>query len=132
VAYTTRTELEQRFGADEIAQRESMLGTGSVDRALADADAAIDSYLAGRYVVPLDVVPAAVPPHAAIIARYMLLGDAVTERARNDYRDTIGWLRDVQAGKAKLDAAAPTPGNDPATVVMSSGSPAVFKRGLRQ
>ena len=37
--YATRTDLEERYGADEIAQRESALQDGAIDLALADADA---------------------------------------------------------------------------------------------
>ncbi|MYM80539.1 DUF1320 domain-containing protein [Duganella sp. FT50W] len=128
MAYVTRNDLELRFGADEIAQREAALQPGAVDKALAAADALIDGYLAGRYALPLAVVPVTLPQFAEAIARYNLLGEAATERARTDYQDALAWLRDVQSGRVQLQQAAPVPGNEPATVVMVASSPAVFKR----
>ncbi|AKU21877.1 gp436 family protein [Massilia sp. NR 4-1] len=130
--YATRLDMEQSFGADEIAQRESALPAGAVDKALRDASAMIDGYLAGRYGIPLSVVPANLPPMAGAIARYYLLGDAATERARNDYKDAIAWLKDVQAGRVFLQAAAAPPSNSTAAgTVMMASSTAVFKRAGR-
>lgn len=131
MTYATRADLEQIDGPESIALRESMLPAGAVDTALVNADALIDGYLAGRYVTPLTVVPANLPQMAARIARYDLLGDAATERARNDYKDVIFWLTNVQAGRILIDSAAAKPGAEPATVVMQASSPAVFKRGDR-
>jgi len=128
--YAARTDLEQRYGADEVAQREAGLADGSVDRALADADALIDGYLIGRYSLPLSPVPANLVQVACAIARYNLLGDAATERARDDFKDAIAWLRDVQAGRVLLQAAA-LPGNAPSSIVMMTSAPSVFKRAGR-
>lgn len=128
MAYATRIDLEQRYGADEVAQREDALPVGAIDRALADAEALIDGYLGGRYSVPLTTVPSNLPQVACAIARYNLLGDAATERARDDFKDAIAWLKDVQAGRVLLQDAAPLAGSAPAaTVVMISAEP-VFKR----
>ncbi len=108
--YATRTDLEERYGVDELAQRESVLPAGAVDRALADADVEIDSYLASRYAVPMSPIPNNVTRIAAAIARYRLLGDAVTELARKEYEDARAWLRDTAVqinGATPLAAAAP-------------------------
>lgn len=132
MTYATRADLEALWGAEEVAQRESMLDAGAVDRALVDADAEINSYALTRYPVPLNPVPANIVRHAAIIARYYLLGDAATERARNDYTDTRAYLRDVQAGRAQLEGTAPLAAAAPAsTVEMVSGRSKVFHGGLR-
>ena len=131
MTYATRTDLEQRYSVDEIAQRESALPDGAIDRALADADALINGYLVGRYSLPLSPVPASLPQVASAIARYDLLGDAVTERGRNDYKDAIAWLRDVQAGRVLLQDASPVPGAEQSALVMMSTSEAVFKRAGR-
>lgn len=131
MSYTTRQELEQRYGADEMAQRESALSAGAIERAVADADALVDGYLASRYSLPLSATPPNLHQVACAIARYNLLGEAATERARDDYKDAIAWLRDVGAGRVLLDSAAPVPGNEPAVVVMYLTSDAVFKRSGR-
>lgn len=128
MTYATRQDLEDRYGAEEVSQRESMLPAGAVYGALADADALIDGYLASRYALPLSPVPANLVQVASSLARYTLLGDSATERARDDYKDALAWLRDVQAGRVQLQATQPVPGNEPATVVMVSSSPAVWGR----
>jgi phage gp36-like protein len=129
--YATRADLEKRYGVDEIAQREAALDVGGLDMILADTDALVNGYLAGRYIVPLSAVPANLPQVAGSIARYNLLGEAATERARNDYKDAIAWLKDVQAGRVLLQSAATEPDAAPAAVVMVSSSDAVFKRAGR-
>lgn len=131
MTYATRTDLEQRYGPDWIAQRETMLSAGAVDEALADADAEINSYVAGRYAVPLSPVPANIPRLACAIARYHLLGSAADERERDAYTDARSFLRDVQAGRAVLESAAPLAGAAPAATVEIATRPKVFNGGLR-
>jgi phage gp36-like protein len=131
MAYADRDALEKRYGSEEIEQRESALEAGAVQQALVDADALIDGYLAGRYTLPLSVIPPNLPQVACAIARYSLIGDAATERARNDYKDAMAWLKDVEAGRVRLQSAAPVPGNEPAAVVMVAPGQAVFKRSGR-
>lgn len=128
MTYATRETLEQRYGAEEVEQRASALPAGAVDGILADANAMIDGYLASRYNLPLSVVPDNLLQVAAALARYALLGDAATERSRDDFKDAVAWLRDVQAGRVLLQSAAPVPGNAPASIVMFSSAPSVFKR----
>lgn len=128
MTYATRQDLEQRHGTDEVTQRESMLEPGAVDSALADADALIDGYVATRYAVPLSPVPGNLVQVACALARYTLLGDAASDRARDDFRDAISWLRDVQAGRVHLQVAQPVLGNSPEAVVFMTSAPAVFSR----
>jgi phage gp36-like protein len=128
LVYATRLDLEQRYGADEVAQRESMLPAGAVDRMLSDADATINGYLANRYALPLSVVPDNLVQVASALARYSLLGDSAIERARDDFRDAMAWLRDVAAGRVLLQAVAPIPGAAPATAVIMVSPPSVFGR----
>lgn len=106
MTYATRADLEERYGVDELAQRETMLPPNAVDKALADADALIDGYMAGRYTVPLSPVPANLPRVACQVARYLVLGAAADERARQDYEDAVSWLKDVAAGRVILTEAA--------------------------
>lgn len=132
MTYATRADLEKLYGVDEIAQRESALDDGALDLILGNADALIDGYLAGRYSLPLSSIPSNLLAIAAAIARYNLLGDSAVERHRNDYKDAIAWLRDVEAGRVKLQSSvSPVPGNAPATVVMLAPTEAVFKRSGR-
>ena len=130
MAYATRADLVARFGEDEISQRESMLPDGAAVT-LAEADALIDGYVGGRYSLPLSPLPPNMLQVACVIARYNLLGEAATERARNDYKDAIAWLKDVAAGHVSLQAAAPLAGAAPAATVLMTSAEAVFKRAGR-
>jgi phage gp36-like protein len=131
MTYATRTDLELRYGADEIAQRESALPTGALDVILADADALIDGYLAGGYTLPLSPVPAKLLQVACAVACYYLMGAAVMQRARDDYTDAVAWLKDVQNGVVVLQASAPIPLYAPSTVAMVEPVKSVFKRAGR-
>ena len=131
MTYATRADLEDRYGATEIEQRESGLPSGAVDRALGDADGEINSYVAGRYSVPLSPVPSNIPRLASAIARYNLLGDAATDKARADYDDAIRFLKDVQAGRALLQDATPLTGSAPSNRVSMVTNDRVFARGAR-
>lgn len=131
MTYATRTDLEQRYSADEVSQREQALDAGAVTRALEDADALINGYLAGRYALPLATVPTALVRVAAAIARYNLLGEAATDRAREDNKDAIAWLKDVQAGRVLLDGVPTPAGTAPGATVTVTSAPSVFKRAGR-
>lgn len=131
MTYATRQNLEQRYGTDELEQRESMLSAGAVDQALQDADARINGYLASRYSLPLSAVPEDLPQVACALARYQLLGDAATERARKDYEDAMAWLKDVANGRVKLQSDVAQAVDSTREVVMFSGAEPVFKRSGR-
>lgn len=130
MSYATRTQLEERYGADELAQRESLLTPGAVERALADADAEIDSYLASRYAVPVAPVPAILTRLCCAIGRYHLLGDAATEVARKAYEDARAFLREVQAGRAQLEGVG-TLGSSGSGCVQQASSDRLFSREFR-
>lgn len=131
MSYAVVTDLEKRYGDAEINQRESMLGVGSVARALADADAEIDSYVSSRYLVPLNPVPVTIVRIACAIARYHLLGDAATETARKAYEDARAFLRDLQAGRAQLDGAAQVSAATGAATVDYVTDERLFSRSAR-
>lgn len=127
--YATRQNLIDRFGEDELIQLTDRAGDGVIDdtvlnMALADADATIDSYLAKRYDLPLSLVPPALVPKAAAIARYLLHDESPTEAAKENHKEAIAWLRDVSAGRVELDVGGDTPAE--ADVVLQDGAGPVF------
>ncbi|MCL2829990.1 MAG: DUF1320 domain-containing protein [Betaproteobacteria bacterium] len=128
--YATRQDLIDRYGEDEILQRESMLPAQAVEDALRDAAATVDDYLRASYAVPLVRVPPTVVRLTCDIGRYLLLGESVTEEARDRYRDAIAQLRDIAAGRMQLDAGLLPDGAARGEVVVESVAP-VFKRHRR-
>lgn len=126
MTYATRADLEDRYGTDELQQRESMLPAGAVAGALADADAEIDSYLATRYTLPLASVPSLLKRLACSIARYSLLGDAASDRARTDYEDARRMLVGLSNGSVTLGLATPVVGDPAGGGIAYDAEDAVF------
>lgn len=118
MTYATQQDLVDRFGSDELIQLTDRTNVGTIDstvvtRALGDADAEINGYLAGQYALPLATVPAVLVRLACDIARYQLSADRVTESVRDRYKDAVAMLSkisrgDVQLGVAVGQAPAPT------------------------
>ncbi|MCC6195714.1 MAG: DUF1320 domain-containing protein [Burkholderiales bacterium] len=110
MAYAVQADLETRFGAQEIAQLTDRDGgvfadAAVVDRALSDAQALIDSYLAARYPLPLAPVPDVINRMCCDIARYYLHEDRVTEQVRQRYEDCVSLLQAIARGVAELSLA---------------------------
>jgi phage gp36-like protein len=136
VTYATQSDLVTRFGDTELIQLTDRQGTvgeidsAVVDRALLDADAEIDGYLAARYALPLASVPRLVLGAACDIARYRLYDDRATEQVTRRYEDAIKLLKLIAEGKVQLglDAAA-----QPVVVAggpQAEGADRVFSRDL--
>ncbi len=108
MTYATQQNLIDRFGEDELIQLTDRASRGDIDatvisRALGDADATINGYLAARYTLPLEApLPEILERLACDIARYALFDDQVTEIVEKRYKDAIALLRDVSAGRAEL------------------------------
>jgi phage gp36-like protein len=126
--YCDLTELRIRFGLDEINQLIDPDGTGpdeSIAQAeLATASASIDSYLAGRYTLPLTVAPVILTGICADLTRYALYRNAVPELVKERYLAAVRWLRDVADGKASLglSTSQATPATDAAIEIKSGGN----------
>jgi phage gp36-like protein len=110
--YATKQDLLDRFGQAQIIEISDKAGAGSIDdtvvtRALGDAEATIDSYLGGRYMLPLTSVPDRLKIAACDIARYQMYERDATEEVTTRYKDQIRWLELVAQGKVSLglDAA---------------------------
>lgn len=133
MTYATQQDLIDRFGEEELIQLTDRAGLGAVEsiavaRALADAEAEIDSYLVVRYAVPVAPAPAMLVRVACDVARYRLYANAPTQPVRVAYEDAVKFLRDVAAGKASLGAGAESlPAQSGGTVQFEPGG-RVFAR----
>lgn len=118
--YATQQQMIDRFGEDELIQLTDRANAGVIDpqvldQALADADATINDYLAGRYNLPLAVVPSSLSRLACDLARYFLYDDHPSEAVRQRYEDAVKFFDAVAKGAIKLgvdaaDQAAPVAG----------------------
>lgn len=138
MAYATQQDMETRFGLAELVQLTDDDNTGEVvqsklDTALADADQAINGYVAKTYAVPLTPVPSQVTRWACDIARYFLHRDGVPELVEKNYKDALVALKDVAKGTLTLECqgieaeAAVTEEDDLAT--FEDDSPSIMSAG---
>lgn len=125
--YATTTEL-QNFGIPVAA----LTGiTAAIQNShLTLASGFIDSYLRGRYSLPLAVpYPDEIKRATCNIAAYTLLKrrgfnpDAYDSNFRDEYLSTLEWLDKLSEGKVNLDIAAD------ATPTVQEGRPSIYSAG---
>ena len=112
MTYATQSDLVDRFGQTELAQRTDRMNGTTIDavvlgRALADADAEIDGYLATRYQLPLVSVPVVLTRLAADMARYNLYDEGMTTVVRQRYEDAVSLLKRMASGDVQLAGVSP-------------------------
>lgn len=135
MAYASQTDLTDRYGATLLLQLADRDRDGAADpaviaRALADADAEIDGWLASRYPVPVDPPSPRLRALATEIAWYRLHQDGVDEKtpARLAYLDAIAYLRRVSEGAADLPGAGPATLAAPSSGARMTGPGRTFSR----
>ncbi|STO55360.1 Mu-like prophage protein GP36 [Canicola haemoglobinophilus] len=126
--YATQDSLIKRYTADVLLSvamtKERTLDEAKVQEALEDASQTIDSYLAGRYALPLKQIPAVLERHCCYIARYFLEKNRATNQSRQDYEDSIRYLEKVAAGSISLGISeqGETVESDNTAMIESAGS----------
>lgn len=134
--YAAQVDLETRYGTEELAQLTDRtagvtINAAVVTRAIADAQAEIDSYVGARYLVPLAPVPDVINRVCCDIARYYLHEDRVTEQVRRRYEDCVELLKAIATGKAELSLAADgSPAPAPGAGVMVAAPDRTFSAAL--
>lgn len=116
MTYATLADLTDRFGETELislTDRDKVttgaIDTDVIDRALADTDAQITGYLAGRYALPLVATPPLIKDLALVISFYKLHRYEPDTKVRKDYEDAQRSLRDISAGTIRLPVAGLEP-----------------------
>lgn len=107
MSYAVQSDMVNRFGEQELIQLTDRDRTGAIDtvvldRALADATAEIDGYLAARYQLPLTSTPTVLVRVCADLARYHLHDDHLPEPVQVRYKAAIDLLRQVSTGRVSL------------------------------
>ena len=124
--YLTRAQLEPKFpggpslllqicdDTDEAVYW--MPGADAVcDGQIERAENMLDSYLQGRYTVPLTTVPAVIQDAVAELAAWYLISRRGYDENGSDksvkitYDDRIKWLQQVNQGKIDLGVSDPAP-----------------------
>lgn len=98
-AAASGADLSGYTAAEQAAAQVALV---RVERALEDARQTIDSYLGGRYQLPLSQAPEVLERIAGQLARYFLYDDAATEQIETLYKDSIKFLESVANGRVQL------------------------------
>lgn len=106
----SRQDLIDRFGEEEIArltdhEHYQTINEVVLGRALADAVAEVNSYLAPVGLVGIDP-PKALVIKACDIARYYLYENGVTPIVEARYKQALAWLKEVMRHPQMLDPNA--------------------------
>ncbi len=133
--YYTQADYTARWGDQELVRVTDEDGTGQPDpftfeQAAADASATVDSYLAGRYPLPLaEPFPRILKAMAGALVRELLHTQFPTETVTREADRARAQLRDLSTGKAKLlletGEEAPLPQNASSGIAWSA-PPRVF------
>jgi len=133
MAYSTQSDLLEQISEDKLIQLTDDLDAGTIDadvitRAIADADAQIDSYCGTRYEVPLSPVPVVVRKLSVDIAIYNLYArrKGVPEDRQKRFEDAIRFLKDVSKGIATLGADEPADDTDSGPEATTKKSDRIF------
>lgn len=141
MSYLTNADIEERLGTDAYVQLtdddgDGIADVGVVDEARLGAEGEVDSYLAHRYQVPIDV--AAFSELSGLLASVTL--DLVEHRLRarrppvpdatvRKWEATITWLTRVAGGEIELPSLGALPPNAARGIVAeTSGSDRVLSR----
>lgn len=140
MAYITNADLEERLGSAAYVQLADDNGDGTADVGVVDearlaAEGEVDSYLAARFAVPIDVV--AHPDLAGLLASIALDLAEVRLRVRRPpvpdaplrrRAEALDWLTRVATGALELPASGVTPSAIRGVVAATTGDARVLSR----
>jgi phage gp36-like protein len=114
--YATQQNMIDRFGSKELIELTDRANIGVIDatvlgNVLADADAEINTYLTGRYALPLATTPPVLTKFACDVARYQLYDVRASEQVKARYDDAIKFFKLLANGGISLglDSLLTTP-----------------------
>ncbi len=130
--YASRADVLDLYGADFV---ETIAAGGDLERGLTDASGFCDTYICGRYPLPLAETPVGLRDVCIDIALYKIArnGGGWTEDGRKRYEDALRWLRDIAKGDANLFSMKTQDDTGAVSgVILTDGPPRLFGRpGLK-
>lgn len=110
MTYVSKAQLIDAFGETELIQLTDRVNLNVIDdvvlsQAITKAALRIDGYISPRYNLPLDqamIDASSLTEMTGYIVRRILYKDAAIDQIKDDYKDALAWLRDVQSGKVSL------------------------------
>jgi len=140
MSYCVQGDLLEQIAESELIELTDDAGSGSIDasvvsRAIADADAEIDSYCGTRYTLPFSPVPVMIRKLSVDIAIYNLYTRRSTlkmpEERQKRYDNAVRFLRDVAKGLITLGADAPAEPDDGLPQATKTKDDRVFTMGKK-
>lgn len=112
MSYATKQQMIDRFSerelvelTDRVQPYTEAIVDSVLDRALETADAEVDSYLRGRYVVPVIPAPSLLIDIACDVARWKLCDSIIPDAVQKFRDEAISRLRDIARGVIQLEAS---------------------------
>ncbi len=112
MAYSTEADIKKLISLESLVQLTddeglNIVDQGRVTEAIADADAEIDAYCAGRYTVPFSTVPAVIKKLSVDIAVYNLYSRCPSEEEtppvrQERYKYALKMLESISKGTITL------------------------------
>jgi len=135
--YAAQTDMVARFGNDEVVALTDRSQAGVIDptvlgQALDTASAQIDTYLSGRYALPLQIVPKFLVTVCCDIARYNLCVGSTrgSEEIETRYKDAVRFLELASSGKVTLGLTPAGQVQTSSTIEFNTGTK-IFSRSDR-
>jgi phage gp36-like protein len=131
--YASVSDLQQRFSDSELVSLTDRMQTGVIDTELlqgriSSASARMDSYLAGRYSLPLAQVPVVLVDVCADLVRYSLYDQSVPEVVKSRFDDAVRFLEQVSKGAVQLQIQGLGPAAQPENLIVIESDGHVFGR----
>lgn len=134
MAYCTKADLLKEITEEQLIQLTDDDDNGVenddiISEKIADADSLIDGYCGKRYTVPFTTVPKIVKNLSVQIAIYNLFKrrqHVLSDEKKEDYKNALQFLRDIEAGKISL--GVPAPAENPDRIGDYDGNDRLFTR----
>ncbi len=136
--YSVQADLEEQISQADLVELTDDAGSGAVDtsavaRAIADADAEIDSYCGSRYTMPFSPVPVIIRKLSVDMAIYNLFSRRsimkLPEERQKRYDNAIRFFRDLAKGLISLGADAPSEPSDGLPQATRRSDDRIFSQG---